>query len=182
MVPALTAAWLLTQEKRYAEHAALHLRAWFLDPATRMNPSLDYAQAIWGVSPGRGTGIIDTLHLVEVTRAARHLEEAQVMTAADFAGVRAWFTQYMLWMISSKNGQEEEAAKNNHGTCWAVQVAAFAAFTGRRKCDVALPRAIPQSSFARSVGAPTAVFRWSWRAPSPTATRFSIWTCWRWSA
>ena len=55
------------RDKRYAEHAALHLRAWFLDPATRMNPSLDYAQAIFGVSPGRGTGVIDTLHLVEVT-------------------------------------------------------------------------------------------------------------------
>ena len=130
IVPALTAAWLITQEKRYAEHAAVHLRAWFLDAATRMNPSLDYAQAIWGVSPGRGTGIIDTLHLVEVACAARHLESAKVMTPAEFAGVRDWFTQYTLWMVTSKNGQEEEAAKNNHGTCWVAQVAAFAAFTG----------------------------------------------------
>ena len=130
IVPALTAAWLLTQQMRFAEHAALHLRAWFVDPATRMNPSLDYAQAIWGVTPGRGTGIIDTVHLVEVSRAARHLERSQAITAADAAAVRAWFTQYMLWMISSKNGQEEEAATNNHGTCWVAQVAAFAAFTG----------------------------------------------------
>ena len=130
IVPALAAAWLITQEKRYAEHAAVHLRAWFLDAATRMNPSLDYAQAIWGVSPGRGTGIIDTLHLVEVTRAARHLESAKVMTPAESSGVRDWFTQYMLWMVTSKNGQEEEAAKNNHGTCWVAQVSAFAAFTG----------------------------------------------------
>jgi hypothetical protein len=130
IVPALTAAWLITGDKRYAERAAVHLRAWFFDPATRMNPSLDYAQAIWGVSPGRGTGIIDTLHLVEVTRATRHLENAKVMTDAESAGVRDWFTQYMLWMITSKNGQEEEAAKNNHGTCWVVQAAAFAAFTG----------------------------------------------------
>src|SRR5580700_1661555 len=101
IVPALMAAWLITQEKRYAEHAAVHLRAWFLDPATRMNPSLDYAQAIWGVSPGRGTGIIDTLHLIEVTRAAHHIEGAKVMTAVEFAGLRDWFTQYMLWMIAS---------------------------------------------------------------------------------
>ncbi len=80
IVPALTAAWIITQDKRYANQAAVHLRAWFLDPATRMNPSLDFAQAIWGVTPGRGTGIIDTLHLVEVTRAARHIESASVMT------------------------------------------------------------------------------------------------------
>src|SRR3954469_5964506 len=28
-VPALTGAWLLTRNKKYAEHAARHLRAWF---------------------------------------------------------------------------------------------------------------------------------------------------------
>ena len=133
IVPALTAAWLITQDKRYASQAAVHLRAWFLDPATKMNPSLDYAQAIWGVSPGRGTGIIDTLHLIEVAQAARHLESASVLPAAEFAGLRDWFSEYMLWMIASKNGQEEEAAKNNHGSCWVAQVAAFAKFTADEK-------------------------------------------------
>jgi Alginate lyase len=129
IVPALTAAWMITRQKRYAEHAALHLRAWFVDPATRMNPSLEYAQAIWGVTPGRGTGIIDTLHLVEVARAGQHLEKAQAMSAAEFASVRGWFADYLNWMRTSKNGQEEEKAKNNHGTCWAAQAAAFAALT-----------------------------------------------------
>jgi hypothetical protein len=133
IVPALAAAWLITQDKRYASQAATHLRAWFLDSATKMNPSLEYAQAIWGVTPGRGTGVIDTLHLVEVSRAARHLERAQVMTAAEYGGLRDWFAEYLLWMMSSKNGQEEEIAKNNHGTCWVAQAAAFAAFTANEK-------------------------------------------------
>jgi hypothetical protein len=130
--PALTAAWLVTRDQRYARHAALHLRAWFLDPATKMNPSLDFAQAIWGITPGRGTGVIDTLQLIEVSRAARHLETARVLTPAEFAGVRDWFAQYLGWMRASKNGKEEEAAKNNHGSCWVAQAAAFAAFTGNR--------------------------------------------------
>jgi hypothetical protein len=132
-VPALTAAWLITRDKRYACHAARHLRAWFLDPATRMNPSLDYAQAIWGITPGRGTGVIDTLHLIEVSRAARHLEKAGVFAAAESDGVRAWFAEYLEWMRTSKNGKEEEAAKNNHGTCWVAQAAAFAALTGNNE-------------------------------------------------
>jgi len=108
----------------------VHLRAWFLNPETRMNPSLDYAQAVRGLAPGRSYGIIDTLHLVEVTRAARHLEVAQAMTPTESAGVREWFTEYLLWMRASTNGQAEEAAKNNHGTCWTVQAAAFAAYIG----------------------------------------------------
>ncbi|MFP5209081.1 MAG: alginate lyase family protein [Acidobacteriota bacterium] len=135
-VPALTAAWLITRDARYARHAALHLRAWFLDPATLMNPSLTYAQAIWGVTPGRGIGIIDTLHLVEVTRAARHLENSNVLSSSEISGLHGWFAQYLNWMRTSKNGKEEEAAKNNHGTCWVVQAAAFAALTGNQEALV----------------------------------------------
>src|SRR5207237_7010698 len=74
IVPALVAAYQLTRDARYARHAAAHLRAWFVDDATRMNPSLLYAQAIEGRATGRGTGLIDTIHLVEVARAAWVLE------------------------------------------------------------------------------------------------------------
>jgi hypothetical protein len=36
-------------------------------------------------------------------------------------------------MTTSKNGIEEREAKNNHGTCWVMQVAAFAQLTGDQK-------------------------------------------------
>lgn len=132
-VPALMSAYLMTRDMRYARHAALHLRAWFLDPATLMNPSLTYAQAIWGRTPGRGIGIIDTLHLIEVTRAAQHLDKTGALTPAEIAGVKKWFAEYLNWMRTSKNGRDEEAAKNNHGTCWVAQAAAYAAYTGNRE-------------------------------------------------
>src|ERR1700694_5448241 len=45
-VPALAAAWVITKDKRYARHSASHLRAWFLDERTRINPNLQFAQAI----------------------------------------------------------------------------------------------------------------------------------------
>jgi Alginate lyase len=131
--PALTAAWKLSGDKRYADHAAAHIRAWFVDPATRMNPDLQYAQAIHGVSPGRGTGIIDTIHLVEVARSIPLLHEAGVLSPSDHDAVRQWFAAYLDWMTTSKNGKEEGAAKNNHGTCWLMQVAAFAQLTGNHE-------------------------------------------------
>jgi hypothetical protein len=129
-VPALTSAWLVTQDTRYADHARRHLRAWFVDPDTRMNPSLDYAQAIHGITPGRGTGIIDTIHLVEVARAVQVLHDGHAMPTAEWDQVRTWFADYTRWMTTSKNGVEERDAKNNHGTCWVMQVAAFASLTG----------------------------------------------------
>jgi Alginate lyase len=128
IVPALTAAWLLTRQKKYADHAGKHLRAWFVDAATRMNPNLEHAQAIFGVNKGRGIGIIDTLHLVEVARAATLLTEASALSGST--EVRSWFAQYLEWMRTSKNGQEERDANNNHGTCWVLQAGEFARFTG----------------------------------------------------
>lgn len=131
IVPALAAAWALTGQKKYAEHAGRHLRAWFVDPATRMNPNLEYAQAIIGISKGRGTGIIDTLHLVEPARAATLLANAGALE--DATAIKTWFADYLEWMRTSKNGQQERDAKNNHGTCWVLQAAEFARFTGNEE-------------------------------------------------
>jgi len=82
-VPALVAAWKLTKDKRYAGHAAEHLRAWFIDEPTRMNPNLQYAQAIHGITTGRGTGIIDTIHLVEVARTIEVMEPSRALSEPE---------------------------------------------------------------------------------------------------
>jgi len=132
-VPVLAAAWKLTREKRYALHAAKHLRAWFIAESTRMNPNLQYAQAIHGRFTGRGIGIIDTIHLVEVARAIKVLEGSTSLTAAEMKTIKQWFTDYTAWMTTSKNGTDEREARNNHGTCWVMQVAAFAQLVGDEK-------------------------------------------------
>ena len=132
-VPALAAAWKLTGDPRYAAHAARHLRAWFVDRRTRMNPHLQYAQAIQGRVTGRGIGIIDTIHLVEVARAIEVLEPSTALTAADSAGIKQWFAAYVQWMTTHPYGIDEREATNNHATCWVMQVAAFAHLTGDRQ-------------------------------------------------
>jgi hypothetical protein len=129
IVPALAAAYKLTGSRKYSDHAALHLRAWFIDDATRMNANLQFAQAIKGINTGRGTGIIDTLHLVEVARAASRAG----LSAADLAGVKSWFAAYTEWMNTHPYGIAERDAKNNHGTCWVAQVAEFCELTGNTK-------------------------------------------------
>jgi hypothetical protein len=128
-VPALAAAWKITHDKKYSDRAALHLRAWFVDDATRMNPNLQYAQAIHGRFTGRGTGIIDTIHLVEVARAIESLPLAK----RDLDVIKKWFADYTAWMQTHPYGIAERDATNNHGTCWVMQVAAFAHLTGDEK-------------------------------------------------
>jgi hypothetical protein len=127
IVPALAAAYKITHDRKYAQAAGRHLRAWFVDDETRMNPNLLYAQAIKGRFTGRGTGIIDTLHLVEVARAAWQVD----LSRGDLDSVKKWFADYLEWMTTHPYGIVERDAKNNHGTCWCAQVAAFAQLTGK---------------------------------------------------
>jgi Alginate lyase len=113
-VAALAAAYKITGEDRYAAKAAELLRMFFLDPQTRMIPSLKYAQAIPGVSPGRGIGIIDTLHLIEVSPAVQAMERSPTFPPEVLAGLKQWFRDYAEWMTTSKNGNDEANAGNNH--------------------------------------------------------------------
>jgi len=128
-MPALTAAWVLSGESRYGKRACDHLRAWFLTPETRMNPNLEFAQAVIGRSTGRSYGIIDTLHLVEVAKAASFLAP-QILTAQEADAVKGWFGSYLDWLCNSDRGKEERDTLNNHAMCWALQAAEFARFAG----------------------------------------------------
>lgn len=131
-VPALAALWDLTGEARFAKAAMRHLSAWFVDPATRMTPNLNHAQAIIGVNTGRAIGVIDTLQIVEVARAAElFARKGAPGYAAIRGGVEAWFAAYLDWLTTSPFGMQERDERNNHGTCWLLQAASFAALLGR---------------------------------------------------
>jgi hypothetical protein len=124
-VAALGAAYKITGEERYAKKAAELLQVFFLDPKTRMSPSLKYAQAIPGVSPGRGIGIIDTLHLIEVPLAVKVISKSRAFSSRELEGLKEWFRDYVEWMTTSKNGNDEANAGNNHAVAFWLQVAAF---------------------------------------------------------
>jgi hypothetical protein len=131
--PALAAAWRISAQKAYAEHAARHLRAWFINDSTRMNPNLQYAQAIRGSTTGTRYGIIDTLHLVEVVRATDAVAESRVLSDDELDEIKSWFADYLQWMTTHTHGIEEMESPNNHATCWVTQVGAFAQFTGNQQ-------------------------------------------------
>src|SRR6202140_2397008 len=118
-MPALPAAWLLTDDRRYGQKACAHLRAWFVSPETRMNPNLLYSQAVQGSSTGRSYGIIDTLHLVEVGRAA-NFPTSGMLGAQDAAAVKSWFASYLDWLFHSERGMKERDTPNNPPLCWAL--------------------------------------------------------------
>ena len=98
-----------------------------------MNPSLLYAQAIKGRFTGRGVGIIDTIQLMEVAQGLIVMENDPAMDKNLLAAIKNWFEQYMKWLTTHQYGKDEMNATNNHATCWAMQVASFAKFTGNKE-------------------------------------------------
>ena len=132
LVGTLTSAYLIEKKKEYAEQAFKHYEAWFLNEETLMNPSLLYAQAIKGRVTGRGVGIIDMIQMIEVAQSLRVIEKALPGKKKEIAGVKSWFEQYLSWVTTHPYGIDERNAKNNHGTCWVMQVAAFARLTGNK--------------------------------------------------
>jgi hypothetical protein len=157
----LAATYRVTGEERYAAAGVQHLRAWFVDPATRMNPNLLYSQAIKGVSTGRSIGVIDTVHLAEVALGVEALRGSRALTKDDDAAVTAWFREYLVWIRTHPYGLGESKADNNHGTCWTLQAAAFAHLTGdaavlaecrQRLTELHLPKQMaPDGSFPREL-------------------------------
>lgn len=130
IIGALGSAYKLTGDEKYVKQAIIHLKAWFINPETLMNPNLNFAQAVKGRFTGRNYGIIDTVHLMEVAQGVFVMEGAKAFDKATAKGVKDWFAAYLNWLNTSKPGIQEKLVKNNHATCWAMQVASFAKLCG----------------------------------------------------
>jgi hypothetical protein len=116
-------------DTRCSDRAAKVLSVWFLDAATKMNPGLEFGQAVRGVNTGRGTGLIDTVALIHLAQGIMLMEDAGTLDKGVAAGMRRWYADFARWMTTSKKGLDEKKAENNHGTWWTAQVAAYATFT-----------------------------------------------------
>ncbi len=130
-VEKLAIAYYFTEKEEYAARAIEILRMWFLDSKTKMNPNLNFAQAIPGLNTGRGIGIIETAEFTRVVDSIGLMSGSKSWKKEDQAGLEAWFARYLEWLTTSKNGLDEAAAKNNHGMFYDVQIVSFALFTGK---------------------------------------------------
>ncbi|MGB2806522.1 MAG: alginate lyase family protein, partial [Sedimentisphaerales bacterium] len=150
-IQALAPAWYFTNHEPYAVHAAILLRTWFLDPATKMNPNLQFGQAIPGRTQGRDIGIIDTARLVRIIDAIGLLESSPAWTAEDRNAMRQWCAEYLKWLRTSKLGLGEEKKLNNHGTWYDAQVVSLALYAGQNDLARQIIEQIPSRRINKQI-------------------------------
>jgi hypothetical protein len=150
-VETLALAWYFTGDEAYANKATQLLRTWFLDPATRMNPNFQFAQAVPGVNTGRGIGLIEMAGMTSLVDSVGLLAGSKSWTEADQRGLQQWFTDFVRWMQESKNGRDEAAAKNNHGTYYDLELTMFALFVGKNEIATNALCAVPEKRIARQI-------------------------------
>ncbi len=129
-VETLALAYFFFKEEPYANHALKLIHTWFLDPNTKMNPHLDYGQAVPGRSVGRAAGIIDTRGLIKLLDALSLLSSSNAFQAIDQHQLKKWFSDFLLWLRTSDLGRKEASAANNHGSWYEAQTARIALFVG----------------------------------------------------
>jgi alginate lyase len=124
----LSLAYYFSNEQKYAKQASKLAEVWFLDPATRMNPNLNYGQAVKGVTVGRAAGLIDSRFFIWAIDGIRLLQTSRYWTANDQTSLRQWFSAFLTWLETSPIGQIEKAARNNHGIWFDAQTLAMALY------------------------------------------------------
>jgi len=124
----LSVAYYFSHDEKYAARAAKLIQTWFINPATKMNPNLNYGQAIPGKTSGRGIGIIETRYLGNIVDTLILFKDSKHFSDETISKTRQWLADYLDWLLTSKNGIEERDQGNNHGTWYDVQVAVLALY------------------------------------------------------
>jgi hypothetical protein len=123
-------AYYFSGDEKYAKKATELMRVFFLDPATRMNPNLNFGQGIPGEVDGRPAGLISARCLADLVDGIGLLAGSKLWTTDDQAKMASWAKGYFHWLTTSKIGLGENAASNNHGTFYDVQAVSLALFIG----------------------------------------------------
>jgi Alginate lyase len=132
-VSKLTDAYQVTGDEKYSTKAIALLNYWFVNPVTRMNPNLDYAQIIPGQNGNRGNaaGIIDTHNFTDLAQDIIVLFNSQSASSTFKSGISQWFYSYVNWLATSPNGQSIAAGHNNQKTWYMAQIISIEQAMGR---------------------------------------------------
>jgi hypothetical protein len=125
-IACLSAAYLLSHDERYAQRAGAHLRAWFVAPQTRMNPTANLAGCAPGSQIPTPAGIVDFVPLAELARATSFLVDSQALSSDEFTALNRWFADFATWLDTDRNARIARDTKDHRASAWLLVRSAIA--------------------------------------------------------
>jgi hypothetical protein len=130
MIEAVTSLALAAHfdgKAEFGAHAATLVRAWFLNPETRMNPHMRFAQIpLSAPNDGSGRGVVDFRDFWALCDALRLLARSGAITAPEETQLKAWFRAFLA-DVARYGGLV--SANNNIGVWHDVLFATLAAYS-----------------------------------------------------
>jgi hypothetical protein len=74
--------------------------------------------------------MIDSRHFIKLIDGIGMLHGSKYWRDTDQRAMQQWFSDFLVWMQTSKNGIDEMNANNNHGAWYDAQKLSMALFTG----------------------------------------------------
>jgi Alginate lyase len=113
---------LVARERGYSDRAATLVSTWMINPTTRMNPHLHYAQYDEKAKRSKHFGIVSARDIWLLPQTLQCLAESQTLSDEDLAKARRWCVQLLRGFAKSEQFQDALAARNNIST-WAAAMA-----------------------------------------------------------
>jgi hypothetical protein len=130
-VETLALTYFFTGKQKYTDRAVLLLREWFLNPETRMNPDLEFAQKTTRV------GVIDTRFLSRIIDCIGILKDSGVWTAQDESGMKDWCRQF-LTNVQNRVDEDHRDSGHNISSWYHVQMSSLALYIGDKELAFSL--------------------------------------------
>jgi hypothetical protein len=113
-IAALTAAFLLTHEDRYALRAGQHLYAWLVEPTTRLNSTFPNS-TLDAIVP-----------LAELIRSLAFLTDTAALSPPDLTTANLWLKDLQTWLNTDKTALIARDAKDHAASAWLLLTASIA--------------------------------------------------------
>jgi hypothetical protein len=130
-VEKLSFAFYFSGERKYAEQTLAHLNAWFIDPQTRVNPHVQFAQSVPGLPAGNPAAFIDWRASYQVLTAVQLLDRGGAFPREAKAQMDDWLRRYLDYMTTSEQGRKTDQLSQNHATWHNCQAVGLMIYLGR---------------------------------------------------
>ncbi|MBD1388686.1 alginate lyase family protein [Neiella sp. HB171785] len=149
----LNLAYYFSADQQYLDKAKRIVKAWFVDPQTRMNPNINHGKAIPGKADGTNFAIIDWTDIGQVITTVQLLESNNQWSKADKAVMDKWLDDYYTWLTTSEFGIQESTRHNNHGTNYDYQAIGLMIYLGKLEQAKAKIEATKETRIAAQIAA-----------------------------